>query len=297
MKALQTRFGAATTFEDFERKAQLMNYESHRAIFEGFQAHLWTQNSGRLLWMTHPSWPSNSWQIYTSDYDTPAAYYAVAKACEPVHAQLDLPDFRLTVVNTTREPKRSLRLRSRVVSLENRVLLERVDKIDAPADDVVTLEPLNLKREMEKERVVLVELTLTDSNGKQLSSNTYWESQADEDLTRLSNLPNQPLELSANAAQAPGPGPGPGQQSPEGAIVRITLQNRGRTPALLAKVTLLNAAGQRVLPAYYSDNYVTLLPGESRDIDATCPAEGSECKKVSVAGWNVAPATVEVRPR
>jgi len=293
MKALQTRFGAATTFEDFERKAQLMNYVSHRAIFEGFQAHLWTQNSGRLLWMTHPSWPSNSWQIYTSDYDTPAAYYAVAKACEPVHAQLDLPDFRLTVVNTTRAPKHSLRLRSRVVSLENRILLERVDRIDAPADDSVTLPPLALKRQMEKERVVLVELTLTDAKGTPLSRNTYWQSAADEDLIRLSKLPNQSLDLSANTVQDPSQA----QRSPEGSVVRITLQNRGQTPALLAKVTLLNEASQRVLPAYYSDNYVTLLPGESRDIEATCPAEGSECKKVSVAGWNVVPATVDVRQR
>ena len=299
LNALRTRFGAATDFEDFERKAQLMNYVSHRAIFEGFQAHLWTQNSGRLLWMTHPSWPSNSWQIYTSDYDTPAAYYAVAKACEPVHAQLDLPDFRLTVVNTTREPKRSLRLRSRVVSLENRTLLDRVDKVNAAADDIVTLAPLDLKRAMEKERVVLVELTLTDSKGTPLSSNTYWESLADEDLTRLSHLPNQSLELSATAVQAPPPAPSDDSdpRSPEGSVVKITLQNRGRTPALLAKVTLLNATGQRVLPAYYSDNYLTLLPGESRHIEATCPAGGSECTQVSVAGWNVAPATIDVRPR
>ena len=80
-----------------------MDYVSYRAIFEGFAAHLWTQNSGRLLWMTHPAWPSNTWQIYSSDYDTAAAYYAVKKACEPLHAQLNLPDYRLAVVNTTRD--------------------------------------------------------------------------------------------------------------------------------------------------------------------------------------------------
>jgi len=79
MAALKEQYGAGASLEDFERKAQLMNYVSYRAIFEGFQAHLWTQNSGRLLWMTHPSWPSNTWQIYSSDYDTGAAYYAVKK--------------------------------------------------------------------------------------------------------------------------------------------------------------------------------------------------------------------------
>ena len=156
MQALKTGLGAPTGLEDFERKAQLMNYVSYRAIFEGFQAHLWTNNSGRLLWMSHPAWPSNSWQIYTSDYDTPAAYYAVAKACEPVHAQLNLPDFRLAVINVTREKRPSLRLRSRVLSLDDRLLLERVDRIDAAANAATTLAPLDLSRALAQEGLVLV---------------------------------------------------------------------------------------------------------------------------------------------
>ena len=57
METLATRYGEGTSLEDFERKAQMMNYETYRAVFEGLQAHLWTKNSGRLLWMTHPAWP------------------------------------------------------------------------------------------------------------------------------------------------------------------------------------------------------------------------------------------------
>ena len=93
METLATRYGEGTSLEDFERKAQMMNYETYRAMFEGLQAHLWTKNSGRLLWMTHPAWPSNHWQIYSSDYDTHAAYYGVKKASEPVHVQMNLPDY------------------------------------------------------------------------------------------------------------------------------------------------------------------------------------------------------------
>jgi len=81
--------------------------------------------------MSHPAWPSNTWQIYSSDYDTAAAYYAVKKACEPLHAQLDLPDYRLAVVNTTRIARAGLRLRTQVLSLDNRRLAERVDRIDS----------------------------------------------------------------------------------------------------------------------------------------------------------------------
>ena len=118
MHALERSFGAAADLADFERKAQLLDYVSYRAIFEGFQAGLWTRNSARLLWMTHPAWPSNAWQIYTSDYDAAAAYYAVARACEPLHAQLNLPDYRPAVVNMTREPRAALSLTSEVLDLQ-----------------------------------------------------------------------------------------------------------------------------------------------------------------------------------
>lgn len=283
MQALQAGLGAASTLEDFERKAQLMNYESYRAIFEGFQAHLWTRNSGRLLWMTHPSWPSNTWQIYTSDYDTPAAYYAVTKACEPVHAQLNLPDFRPAVVNVTREAKSGLRLHSRVLSLAGHVLFERADEVRSAANDVVTLEALDLHAALDREGVVLVELTLTDSTGAILSQNLYWESRGQADLARLSAMPAQALVVSA-AAHASG----------QDSLIDITLRNPGHTPALLAKLTLLDGHGARVLPAYYSDNYVSLLPGESRRIQATCPAGGKVCTSVALRGWNVVPSSVSL---
>jgi hypothetical protein len=283
MRTLQASLGAASDLGDFERKAQLMNYVSYRAIFEGFQAHLWTRNSGRLLWMTHPAWPSNEWQIYSSDYDTPAAYYAVAKACEPLHAQLNLPDYRLAVINVTRAARPSLRLRSRVLSLDNRLLLERVDRLNAAANATTTLEPLGLAPLLAKEGLVLVVLTLTDARNAVVSSNFYWQAREDAELNRLSALSAQPLALSASS-------------HPDGdsARIDIVLKNNGHAAALLAKLTLLDAAGERVLPAFYSDNYVSLLPGESTSINARCPASGKSCAAIALRGWNVAPATVNV---
>ena len=92
MATLDREFGSASNLEDFERKAQMLNYEVHRAIFEGFNAHLWNPNSGRMLWMTQPAWPSTMWQILSSDYDTQASFYGVKKGSEPIHVQLNLPD-------------------------------------------------------------------------------------------------------------------------------------------------------------------------------------------------------------
>jgi hypothetical protein len=286
MHTLQVSFGAPSDLEDFERKAQLMNYVSYRAIFEGFQAHLWTRNSGRLLWMTHPAWPSNEWQIYSSDYDTPAAYYAVAKACEPLHAQMNLPDFRLAVINATRVAHASLQLRSRVLSLGNRVLMRRVDRLDATANATTTLTALDLAPLLAREGVVVVVLTLVDAHNAVVSNNFYWQAREDADLNRLTALPQQPLVVSASSH--------PGS---DGAQVDIRLKNNGRAPALLARLTLLDSAGDRVLPAFYSDNYVSLLPGESRMISAQCPAAGRTCATVALRGWNVVPANVNIGSR
>ncbi|MGB6356179.1 MAG: sugar-binding domain-containing protein, partial [Steroidobacteraceae bacterium] len=284
MAALAEQYGAATNLEDFERKAQLMDYVSYRAIFEGFQAHLWTRNSGRLLWMTHPAWPSNTWQIYSSDYDAAAAYYAVKKACEPVHAQLNLPDYTLSVANISRTPQSALSLRTRIVSLDNRQLAERVDAVNVAANAVATLPPLDLRGVLAREGLVLIELTLTNSAGATLSENLYWQGRDAASQRRLDELRPQPIGVSAHA-----------RKTGEDTRVAVQLTNQGRAAALAVKITLLDERGERVLPVYYDDNYVSLLPGESRRIEVQCPSASGRCARVALRGWNAEPREVAVQ--
>jgi hypothetical protein len=283
MAALAEQYGAAANLEDFERKAQLMDYVSYRAIFEGFQAHLWTKNSGRLLWMTHPSWPSNTWQIYSSDYDTAAAYYAVKKACEPVHAQLNLPDFTLTVANISRTARSRLTLRTRIVSLDDRPLAERVDAVSVGANSIATLAAIDLKPVLAREELVLVKLELSDSRGATLSENLYWQGRDAASQRRLLELRPQSIGVSARA-----------RKSGEDTRVEVVLRNQGRAPALAAKITMLDDQGARVLPVYYDDNYVSLLPGEFRRIEVLCPAGSARCAKVALRGWNAEPRAIAV---
>ena len=286
MKAMAEEYGAAGNLADFERKAQLMDYVSYRAIFEGFAAHLWTGNSGRLLWMSHPAWPSNTWQIYSSDYDMAAAYYAVKKACEPLHAQLDLPDYRLAVVNTTRIARSGLTLRTQVRSLDNRRLIDRVDRIDSAANSVTHVAPpLDLPALLGREKVVIVKLALEDPSGATVSDNLYWQTVDEPAHRRLNSLPPQSVAISAHAHRA------------DRGRIEITLENRGSAPVLNAKVTVLDANGDRVLPAFYSDNYLSLLPGEARNIEVRCPAGGQDCVEVALRGWDAEPRTVAIEQR
>jgi hypothetical protein len=235
--------------------------------------------------MTHPSWPSNAWQIYSSDYDTHAAYYGVKTACEPIHAQMDLPDFRLAVVNTTREPRSNLTLRSRVLSLDNRVLAERADKLSAAANVVTALPRLDLQPLLEKERLVLVSLTLTDSNNTTISRNTYWQGRDDASYTRLNELPRQAITVHART-----------RNQADERVITAELINEGRTPALALKITAVDDKGTRILPALYSDNYITLLPGEKRQIDIHVPVSFTNTPHLAVRGWNIEPGNVSASP-
>jgi len=278
MRALDTQFGAPTSLEDFERKAQMMNYVDYRAVFEGFLAHLWTQNSGRLLWMTHPAWPSNHWQIYSADYDTQASYYGVKKATEPLHAQMNLPDYALAVVNTTREPQARLTLESRVLALDGHLLAARRDQLTAPANQTTTLAPLELAGHLGRHGVVLVSLLLTDSKGKRISDNLYWPSRDEASMRALDSLKAQPVRIGARS-----------MVDGDKTAIRVSLHNAGSAPALAAKLTLVDDAGQRILPAFYSDNYLSLLPGETREIEIRYQGGRGGSARINLRGWNVEP--------
>lgn len=284
MAEMQTEFGAAANFMDFERKAQMLDYVSYRAIFEGMNAHLWAPNSGRMLWMTQPAWPSNTWQIFTHDYDTQSSYYGTKTGCEPVHIQLDIAKDIVEVVNTTRAPLTQAVASARVYSLDNKLLAQHEERIDVAADAMQTGFPLDLADAFHS-GVVLVKLELHDAGGKTLSQNLYWLGADSESYRALTRMPTADLSATAKLE-------GDGTMDD----VRVTLANRGSVAALQAKLTLENASdGSRILPAYYSDNYISLLPGESREIEIEYPAGAAKSEPMlGLRGWNLVARTLNV---
>ena len=284
MDALDTMFGAATSLADFERKAQMMNLETHQAMYEGFLGHLWTRNSGRLLWMTHPAWPSNAWQLYSWDYDTSAAYYGAKKATEPLHVQLNLPGNELVVLNTTRQNRTGLIATTTVVGLDNAELFTRTDRVDALANRATELKTIPLDSILAKTGMALVELQLNDGDTL-LSRNFYWRGKDQAAYRALNGLAQTPLALTAATPVRDG----------DDMLVRVTLANQSAVPALEAKLILVDGKGERILPAFYSENYISLLPGEQRTIDIRYPATHTVTPSLALRGWNVIEQKVTAR--
>ncbi len=289
--AIARRFGEPDNLEDFERKAQLLNYEAYRAIFEGFNAGLWEKNSGRILWMSQPAWPSSMWQMLSHDYDTHASFYGVQHAAEPVHVQLNASDNHLAVINNTLEKISKAKLQADIYALDGRRLGALGINLDAAANAVTNVGVLDdlLGTALQAERAVLVKLILTASEGTVLSENHYWQTLTEADGKRFSQMPAQALVASVSVSSAVAD-----NGSSEG-VADLQLHNPGKVPVLATKLTLLNAGGERLLPAYYSDNYLLLLPGETRRVTIRYPEQQSI--KVGISGWNALPQVVEAGRR
>ena len=187
--------------------------------------------------------------MLTSDYDTQASFYGVKKACEPVHVQLDLSKDNVAVVNMTNAPLNGLSVSARVYSLDDKLLLQREERRDAVADAVAEGYKLDLAPLLTSNGIVFVKL-----------EESVWRSGIGEfplvrresaSLRRLDRLPAASLSVTAKSLLAG-----------ENIRVRVELWNTGIVPSLADKLTLFNADGSRM---YFSDNYVSLQPGESRE--------------------------------
>jgi hypothetical protein len=256
-------------------------------------AHLWKPSSGRMIWMTQPAWPSTMWQMYSSDYDTQASFYGIRKANAPVHVQMDLADHTVQVVNTTVNPQRGLHVMARVVSPQNETLATQASTLDAAANVMTPVFVLPLEEIYKQHPLVFVRLELRDGAGKLIADNFYWAARDPESNRGMEALAVAALSEQATEAAA--------VDATEGRerVWNIHVKNTGADAAIALKLTALHADGTRVLPAYYSDNYISLLPGEERIVTVQAPAAaaGADAVHFTLRGWNLADQEVPVDAR
>lgn len=100
-ESINHRYGDATGIEDFCLKAQLLNIETNKALYEGWLHNMWDDASGVMTWMSQSAYPSFVWQTYDYYYDLNGAYWGVKKACEPLHIQWSYADNSVKVINST----------------------------------------------------------------------------------------------------------------------------------------------------------------------------------------------------
>ena len=213
------------------------------------------------------------------------------KACEPQHIQLDLATHDVELVNTTNSPLANATVTADVFSLDNKPLLHQQAPQNAAADATTTAFHLDLAPLLQN-GVVLVSLQLKSASGETLSRNLYWLAAKSEDYRALDKLPAANVTATASFLGKENGGRDNGEDR-----ITVELRNNGTTVALTNKLTLVKAGdGTRILPAYYADNYVSLLPGETREIEIRYPeaAAGGNKPELTLRGWSLASETIPV---
>jgi beta-mannosidase len=275
---LAKRYGPYNTLADFIRKAQLADYEAFRAMYEARMSRLFDPATAIITWMSNPAQPCLVWQIYDYSLEPFGSFFGVQKANEPVHIMMTQDDFKIMLVNHTPAPLQNMKYRVRIMNLDGSIKYDETALAPtAPASHAIELSMLPTPAGLSA--VHFVKLELLDANGKVVSENFYWKETTQDDFTALDTIPDVELEGRMIRRDAGG-----------NCLLEVTLSNPTRNIAVMAHVQLRNQrTNQRVLPVTYSENYVSLLPGERRTItiEAASEALGGDRPLVVVDGWNV----------
>jgi exo-1,4-beta-D-glucosaminidase len=306
--ALEKRYGASTGIEDFVRKAQLAHYENARAQFESFAACGWATHKMTAYWMLNSHWPSFYGNLIDYYLSPGGVYFGAKKGLRPLsvvfdsYATGDNSQARIIVFNQTPGDVHGLHVRIRVYDLGGKVRDDRsVNNISVSYNG--TNQVMLLPRYPGSSPVFFVRCQLFDESGKQVVDNTYWKSQKDDDLgerandiymtlkqekwadmTALNTMPAVKVEIESQQKKV-------GEQS----HVAIRLHNPSTHIAFFERATISTTKeGNEILPIEYSDNYVTVFPGETVEIQGII-RNGAEARWVRLEGYNTRAISVPVK--
>ncbi len=294
--ALEARYGKARDASDFAWKSEATTYEGERAMFEAYGRNKY-KSTGVIQWMLNNSWPGIIWHLYDYSLRPAGGYFGTKKALEPLHVQFSYDDRSVMVVNSTQQAKKGLKVSATLYTLAAKELFSREVQVDVDADGVTRL--FVVPEAPDGNTTYFLNLQLQSSAGEVVSRNFYWLSSKPDvldfpksewyftpltayaDFTALESLPKASVKASIKS-----------KETADEDESEVFVSNTGTTIALLVRLRLLNSKdGQEILPVFWEDNYLSLLPGEKREIVVRVRKSdlGSAKPVLALDGFNVSP--------
>ena len=272
--AVEKNFGGASSAARFDELAQFVNYNAYRGMFEAQSRY----RLGVLIWMSHPAWPSILWQTYDYFFDTDAAYFAARHACEPLHIQWNAALDAVEVVNYSAGDQNGLTARAEVIDADGKVKWHQSAALSSREDSVER--PITMQYPAGLARTHFIRLTLL--RGKQvLSTNFYLHGTTEEDYAGIRSLQEASVRRHFHVEKL-------GSKWE----ISVDLRNKSDVPALMVRAKVLGEkSSDSILPAFFDDNYIALMPGERRTLHVTVDDADTHGEKpvVAVYGFNLAP--------
>jgi len=269
------RYGDVKDIGDFCMKAQLVGYEQFRALQEGFNYKMWEWYTGMLVWKNQNPWTALRGFFYDYYLDYTGSYFGYQHGAVPLHIQLNLNDSVVCVMNQTALACKGITAVIQVFDIHGRLLSEDLESVSLEPHRYILLSQPGFPRN--QTGVSFLRLMLKDK-GEILDENLYWLSDKPRNYEQLNDLAETKIKVTLERTT-------PGK-------TRVILDNPGSETAFFMRLKVLDSALELVLPVFFSDNYISIFPGESKTVELDYAAsvqftQGEKKMKLAVEGWNV----------
>jgi exo-1,4-beta-D-glucosaminidase len=291
--ALDRRYGPSDSVEEFLIKAQVANYEAIRPMFESFAVNR-PLTTGLIQWMLNSAWPETYWQLYDWYLMPNGAFYGTRAASQPLNLSFNYADQTVYAVNDSRFAGDGLTAVVRAFDLSAQEIYNQSYEIGLPPAGAQPV--VSFAGQQAPTPVWFLDLRLHDGSGAEVARNFYWLSTEPDvldyennlwfvtptkefaDFTALGDLPEVELEVSVSG---------------DGPDATVQLGNPSDSLAFFVELRVVDADGNSILPVLWEDNYVSILPGESRELTARFPTvDDVSGARLMVKGWNLAQVEV-----
>ncbi|TAJ14740.1 glycoside hydrolase family 2 [Marinilabiliaceae bacterium JC017] len=294
MRAFDARYGKASNVEEFVFKSQMSNYEAIRPMFEAFRVNK-DHATGVIQWMLNSAWPEMFWQLYDYYLMPNGAFYGTQKACQPLSPVYNYKDNGIYVVNDLYRDVDGLKITIRLLDINSKELFKETKQFTArenSSQKIMAVPPIPALS-----KTYFIDLKLHDASGDEVAGNFYWLSTKEDvldfektrwvytptksfaNLKGINTLPEVNVKKQFN-------------QSVEGDYRVFTCELTNSEPylAFFIEVAVVDKSnGETIVPVFWNDNYVSLLPGEKKVLKAKIHQsllKGKETE-VRVKGWNL----------
>ena len=266
-EVIHHRFGDAKDIDEYLYRADMLNYESTKAMFEGFRVRR-PHTTGIIQWMLNSARPSIYWQLYDYYKQPNAAYYAVKKANAPLQLIYDYHTKAVYAVNETLQPAT---LKASMQLLKNGVSSSDEQQIEVASGTVVKVFDIDTTGAPAS----FLFLKLKDQNNQEIATNEYFlVTETDTyDWTKTTWV-NTPITHYASYTMLDGMCSKDYQltfKQISKEQYEVTVSNPTDKVAFMIRLTAKDEQGQLICPAYWSDNYLILAPGETRVVSLKTP--------------------------
>eukprot|EP00026_Physarum_polycephalum_P002410 Phypoly_transcript_02416.p1 GENE.Phypoly_transcript_02416~~Phypoly_transcript_02416.p1 ORF type:complete len:883 (+),score=118.98 Phypoly_transcript_02416:39-2651(+) len=272
---LDARYGQANSAQDYIKKSQVATYEGQRAMFEGYSRNKYV-STGVIQWMLNNAFSEMIWHLYDSYLVTGGGYYGSKKACEPIHIMYSYNDGSIWVVNSRYDTiPANLSALAYIYNIDGTIMYSNSVILDALSPDSAS-ELFVLPEVANLTSTYFLQLRLFNQT-QEISNNFYWLSTTPDvpdfdnstwyntpcsqyaDFTLLEQLPAVQVGYSFNVTEIN-----------MKMVLTAYLWNNNPDTAFFIHITIINSVtGANILPVFWDDNYVTLLPHATTAINAT----------------------------